>query len=46
MGVEEAKRVVGGRSALVLLTIWLFLLIVAWVGVALLMAERGLFYGA
>ena len=47
MGLKESVAgAIGGRSTLVILTIWLFILIATWVGVALVMAKRGLFYGA
>lgn len=35
-----------GRAALTLMTLWAFVLVAAWITVAIIMAKRGWFYGA
>lgn len=43
---KQGDKPEAGRGALTLMTLWAFILVVSWVAVALIMAQRGWFYGA
>ncbi len=42
----KSEKPISGRAALTLMTLWAFVLVAAWITVAIIMAKRGWFYGA
>lgn len=42
----EGGKPEAGKGALTLMTLWAFILVISWITIALIMVQRGWFYGA